>query len=192
MNYVTLFLDGLKSVLFLEKAVILLLVIVIFSFYDLKRTKEALRMFFTLFIGYAAVLGVTILEIIYLEKTIIAASVHVFVLMICLLNLFMSAAGVHSRRKKNNKSRTTIAVIGGVVTSFYIQNDYLGKDKITNLGLLGDNLLLNAGILVAMLAFMFLSLVGGSIFTNVVSLKKKEWVLFSSGICIGVIIMLLS
>ena len=149
-----------------------------------------MKAFSVLFISYTAILGLTILEIIYLEKSIITTTLYIFVLIVCVINIFTSSTGANSRRKKSYKYRNTISGIAGLITSFYIQNGYIGKAKVTNMKLLGDNLALNFGILSGMLLLLLITLFLGTLFINAVGLKKKEWTLLSTGVCIGITMFL--
>ena len=188
MNFTGNFIQGIELSLFLEKIEFSLFAGVLFSLYILKEWKNAINIFFVFVVSYAAVLSLSILEIFTLEKSVITISISVFILIISCFNLFLNNNGT-SRRKKSNY-RKPLAGIAGVLCSFFVQLLLIGRANIANLNKLGNNLSLNIGVIVGCALLLLVFLFIGTIFTVTIGIKKKEWILFCSGACAGIVLFL--
>lgn len=195
MDFVSAFTEGFSLSLFLQKIVLLLVCTVLFSSFILREWGSAFRVFLVFIVSYAAVLGLVVLDVIYLDKRVITSTMYTFILVASLLNVFTSPGSSSGRRNKNRRSNghkylNTLAGVAGVISSFYIQNGYIGRKKVSNINLIAENLSINLGILAGMLILIAAILFLGTLFTVAFGVKKKEWVLFATGISVGIVLQL--
>ncbi len=148
-----------------------------------------MNVFFVFFVSYLAVLGLTILEIIYVDASIVKIVVYSFVFIVACFNLFTGSVNTNSRRKNKEKYRKPLAGISGVLCSFFAQDVLLGRKVIADFSALPANLVINIGIMIGLLLLLIIVMMFGSIFTITLGLKKKEWVLLCTGAAVGITIV---
>jgi len=148
-----------------------------------------MNVFFVFLVSFLAVLGLTILEIIYVDASIVKVVVYSFVFVIACFNLFTGSVNTNSRRKNKEKYRKPLAGISGVLCSFFVQDVLIGRKVIADFSTLPSNLLLNTGIMIGLLLVLIIVMMFGSIFTITLGLKKKEWVLLCTGAAVGITIL---
>ena len=192
MNLAVSFLKGLELSFFLDKVVLLLFVLSLFSMYAMKDWAKALNVFTVFFVSFAAVLCLAILEIIYVDKSIVTIAISSFILVIAVFNLFSGSSNNNSRRNNKEKYRKPLAGISGVLCSFFIQNVLIGRSVIADFTKLPENILYNVGVIAGLLGLVIIILILGSIFTITIGIKKKEWLLLCTGASVGIVIFLMS
>ena len=151
-----------------------------------------MNIFFIFLVSFLAVLGLTILEIIYVDASIVKVVVYSFIFVIAIFNLFTGTTNTNSRRKDKEKYRKPLAGISGVLCSFYVQNVLLGRSTIADFSKLPTNILINTGIIIGLLIVLMIVMMFGSIFTITLGLKKKEWLLLCTGAAVSMSILCLT